>query len=92
MSVTLLNFTKAYVAERIDASCFVNAYIELWRIEADLGLSIMDEEKLNLFLSSIFYMVDLYNPESDKEEYEFNEAELFSKISEELVLFESLCN
>lgn len=90
--MTLLNFTKAYVAERIDTNCFVNAYIELWRIERDLGLSIMDEEKLNLFLSSIFYMVDLYNPESEKEEYEFNDAELFSKVSEELELFESLCN
>ncbi len=92
MSVTLLNFTKAYAAQRIDTNCFVNAYIELWRIEADLGLSIMDEEKLNLFLSLIFYMVDLHNPKSNKEEYELNDKELFSKISEELRLFESLCN
>lgn len=89
MSITLLNFTKSYLNKRIDTNCFVNAYIELWRIERDLGLANIDEEKLNLFLSSVFYMVDLYNPENDKENYEFNDVELFEIISKELDLFET---
>lgn len=88
MSITLLNFIKAYLNERIDTHCFVNAYIELWRIERDLGISNIDEEKLSLFLASIFYISDLYNPEYDKEEFEFNDKELFEKIYEEFELFE----
>lgn len=89
MSITLLNFTKAYLDKRIDTRSFVNAYIELWRIERDLGLSIMDEGKLNLLLSSIFYMVDLYNPDIDKDEYEFDDERLFIHISQQLALFYS---
>ncbi|MPW65039.1 colicin immunity domain-containing protein [Moraxella catarrhalis] len=89
MSVLLLNFTKAYLNERINTNCFVDAYIELWRIERDLGLANIDDERLNLFLSSIFYIVDLYNPDSEKEEYKFNDIELYSKISEELALYEA---
>ena len=36
MSVLLLNFTKAYLNERINTNCFVDAYIELWRIEREI--------------------------------------------------------
>lgn len=57
--------------------------------QRDLGLANIDDERLNLFLSSIFYIVDLYNPDSEKEEYEFNDIELYSKISEELALYEA---
>ena len=89
MSVLLLNFTKAYLNERINTNCFVDTYIELWRIERDLGLATIDDERLNLFLSSIFYIVDLYNPDSEKEEYKFNDIELYSKIYEELALYEA---
>lgn len=49
----------------------------------------MDEGKLNLLLSSIFYMVDLYNPDIDKDEYEFDDEMLFMHISQELALFYS---
>lgn len=88
MSLTLLNFTKAYLNERLDTPSFVNTYIELWRIEQDLGICHQDDKKLSLLLSSIFCLVDLYYPEDDKAEFELNDSELFAKISEELKLFE----
>ncbi|OBX77154.1 colicin immunity domain-containing protein [Moraxella atlantae] len=88
MSLLLLEFTRTYTNEIIDASCFVEAYIQLWKIENKLGISVKDEEQLNLFLASIFYIADLYNPDSDKLDYEFNDEQLFEKVTSELLSYD----
>lgn len=82
MSITLFEFAKSFVNERLNACVFSNAYIELWRVEGWLGLCKLDDSKFSGCLSSIFCVADLYNPSSDREEHEFDEAQLRAKVSE----------
>ncbi|WP_039912726.1 colicin immunity domain-containing protein [Cellvibrio mixtus] len=82
MSLTVLSLAKSFVMERLSADQFSDAYMEIWKFERDSNLFQKDEAKLNGCLSSIFCLADLYNPESDREEYELDEKQLRNKISE----------
>ena len=82
MSLTVLSLAKSFVMERLSADQFSDAYMEIWKFERDSNLFQKDEAKLNGCLSSIFCLADLYNPESDSEEYELDEKPLRNKISE----------
>jgi len=90
MSQTLFEFSKSFINERIDVHTFVNGYIALWRIERDTKVLLNDSEKLSEVLSSIFCMVDLYNPAPDKEDYEFDSNQLYENIRDELSKLKSL--
>lgn len=82
MSLTVLALAKSFVAERLSADKFSDAYIEIWKFEGESGLLQKDEANLSECLSSIFCLADLYNPEADREEYELDESQLRKKISE----------
>ncbi|MGP5495590.1 colicin immunity domain-containing protein [Psychrobacter celer] len=84
MSISLLKFTESFLQGRIDAEVFTNAYIEFFRIERDINVTSSDSPNLNEVLSSIFSIADLYNPEDDREEYEFDEKNLRKYIELEL--------
>lgn len=84
MSQLLLEFTKSYINERIDTHTFANGYLELWKIERDSKTPLNDSDRLSEILSSIFCIVDLYNPEQDKEEYELDSKQLCIKVQSEL--------
>lgn len=70
MSQTTLALARSFMMERLSAEQFSNAYMELWKYERDAEILLKDEAQLNECLSSIFCLVDLYNPESDGDEYE----------------------
>ncbi|GKX58675.1 colicin immunity protein [Leminorella grimontii] len=76
----IFEFAKSFVNERLSAEIFSEAYIELWRIERDLGLLIKDEDTLSKCLSSIFCLADSYNPDSDREKYELDSDQLYSQV------------
>ncbi|AIN14856.1 bacterial self-protective colicin-like immunity family protein [Yersinia pseudotuberculosis IP 32953] len=80
MSIVILEFAKSFINERVSAQVFANAYIELWRIERDQHISLKDDEKLSECLSSIFCLADLYNPDSDREEYELDDKQLYEQV------------
>lgn len=82
MSLLILRFAKSFLNERLSAAEFVPAYMELWRLERGGGEILQDEFKLSECLSSIFCLADLYNPEADKENYEFDELELRCKVAD----------
>jgi len=82
MSITLLQFAKSFVGERVDADIFSNAYIELWKIEGRLEICKLDDPDLSVCLSSIFCLADLYNPNFDKAEYELDENDLRAGVSD----------
>lgn len=84
MSLIVLEFAKSFVNGRITAQVFAEAYIELYRIERDNGLLLKDEDSVSECLSTIFCLADLYNPDSDKEEYELNDKQLIEQIEQEL--------
>lgn len=80
MSLTVLSLAKSFCKERLSAEQFSSAYKELWRYERDAHILQQDNARLSECLSSIFCLADLYNPEPDREEYEFSEDQLREKI------------
>jgi len=81
MSLTLLEFARSYVAGRLTAEIFSEAYIELWKIERDRNLLQLDEPLLSECLSSIFCAADMYEPDQSREEYELDDEMLKSKVA-----------
>lgn len=84
MSMVLSKFAESFVNERLTADIFADAYMELWKIERDLGLVAQDTGMLSQVNSTIFLMADLYNPESERDDYEFDEEELRLNVKQEL--------
>lgn len=84
MSLLLIEFTRSFVNGRLNTTTFVDAYMELWKIERNTNLGLNDDKILSEVLSSIFCIVDLYNHDEDKEEYEFDDGELFQLIKVEI--------
>ena len=85
MNYLLLDFAKSFGAGRLSASAFAEAYIELWRIERDSKNILNYDEKVSECLSTIFCMADMYNPDEDREEYEFNDEQLRDEINKLMV-------
>jgi hypothetical protein len=82
MSRTLLGFARAYVDERLSAVVFSEAYIELWRIERDSGVLLLDPPELGECLSSIFCAADMYCWDDDlREPYEFDDEKLKLEVA-----------
>lgn len=81
MSITILEFANSFVKGRVSAATFVDAFSELWKIERDGKILQNDDEQLNERLSTIFCLVDLFNPREEKEAYELDTIQLREKIS-----------
>ena len=82
MSNTLLLFAKSYLKGRLTEENFVDAYIELWRIERDSEESICDEKHIDEVLSSIFIACDNYDPDPNTrhpDEYDSSQLKLAIK-------------
>ena len=81
MSLIILEFARSYVAGRLRAEVFSEAYIELWKIERDRNILQLDGPALSECLSSIFCAADMYEPDESREEYEFDDEMLKSEIA-----------
>lgn len=80
MSNELLESVDRFLRGDIPINEFVEKYIDGWRAERDSGELLADNPTTSEKLSSIFCVVDLYNPDEDREEYEFDEAGLRAVI------------
>lgn len=76
MSLAFLEFARSYVAGRLTAEIFSEAYIELWKIERNRNLLQLDEPSLSECLSSIFCAADMYESDESMEEYELDDEML----------------
>lgn len=85
MSYLLFDFARSFVAERLSATVFSEAYMELWRIERDSKNLLNYDVKISECLSSIFCLTDMYNPDEDREEYEFNDDQLRDEVNKLLI-------
>jgi hypothetical protein len=54
--------------------------MELWRIERDNKNILNYDENVSECLSSIFCVADMFNPDDDREEYEFDGEQLRKEI------------
>jgi Bacterial self-protective colicin-like immunity len=76
MSTQLTVLAKEFVDGRLTGLAFVDDFIRLWKQERDDGRLLRDPPEISEALSSIFCFADLYNPEPDRDEYEFDENKL----------------
>jgi len=81
MSEELLNIVKFFLADEISAEKFVDTYQKRWKIERDNNLLQRDNDSLSECLSSVFCAADMYEPDVDREEYEFDEAALKKEVA-----------
>lgn len=84
MSMKLFEFAVSFVEGKISADEFADSYIEKWYNEGDSGLLVLDEDALSSACSTTFLMADNYNPEADRGEEEFDEAQLRREVAEVL--------
>jgi len=80
MSEALFKLAKEFVSGGISPGAFVEAFADGWREERDSGLLVKDDDVLSEKLSTIFCFADLYNPDEDREEYEYDANKLKSEV------------
>ncbi|OWS74096.1 MULTISPECIES: colicin immunity domain-containing protein [Pantoea] len=81
MSQSLKSYIDSFISRDITAGCFVDTYMIKWKTERDNELLAQDDDNLSELLSSVFCIADMYNPDNDREEYEFNENQLWYEIN-----------
>lgn len=81
MSQLLKNYIDSFISKDITADVFADSYMTKWKIERDSNLLVQDDDNLSELLSSVFCIADMYNPDNDREEYEFNEDQLRHEIN-----------
>jgi len=91
MSHKLLKYVHSYMSQDVNTQEFVEKFFTQWRYERDNKELAKDSPKVSKVLSSIFCLIDLYNPEEDREDYELNEKMLKEKIKEVLALELAKC-
>lgn len=80
MSSQLWNLATRFVNSELSADKFSDMFITQWKAERDSGELLHDPDGLSERLSSIFCLADLYNPASDREEYELDESKLLEAV------------
>ena len=80
MSKELVEFASQFVAGKMDVETFNSEFIDRWKQEGADGRILRDAPEVSEMLSTIFCFADLYNPDSNREDYEFDEATLRNKV------------
>lgn len=81
MSQSLKDYIDSFISKDITADCFADTYMMKWKTERDNNILVQDDDNLSELLSSVFCIADMYNPDDDREEYEFNEDQLWYEIN-----------
>jgi len=80
MSIYLKDFIDSFFEKKIKADEFAYCYMSKLRYERDSDPLSKDENHLSVLSSNIFCLADMYNPDANREEYEFNEDLLCDQI------------
>ena len=80
MSKNLLDSVERFLQGQTPVNEFVDAYADQWRAERDSDELLSDDPIISEKLSSFFCLVDLYNPDEDRDDYEYDEERLRSEI------------
>lgn len=76
MSKQLLDSVERFLQGETPVEEFVDTYSDQWRAERDSDELLADDPITSEKLSSLFCLVDLYNPDDDREDYEYDEERL----------------
>jgi Bacterial self-protective colicin-like immunity len=80
MSLSLLKLAKKFTEGNLSSEDFVEKFAIQWREERDSGSILLDADNLSEKLSTIFCLADLYNPDEDREDYEYDEHRLRTEV------------
>jgi Bacterial self-protective colicin-like immunity len=80
MSLYLLELAEKFIEHNLSSEEFVEKFTMQWREERDSGSTLLDDDNLSEKLSTIFCFSDLYNPDDDREDYEYDEYRLRTEI------------
>lgn len=80
MSLSLLELAKKFTKGDLSSEEFVEKFAMQWREERDSGSVLLDADDLSEKLSTIFCFIDLYNPDSNREDYEYDEHRLHTEV------------
>lgn len=94
MGILVHKFAERFAAGWISAQSFSDAYIQLWRVGRYFDLLTDDIPGLNECLSTIFCLVDMYEPgDESRADYELGDEGLRREVLDALAAFdESLPN
>ncbi|HDR2680372.1 TPA: colicin immunity protein [Enterobacter mori] len=81
MSQALKEYIDSFLDKDMSAGSFADSYMMKWKAERDNNLLGKDEDNLSELLSSVFCVADMYNPDNDREEYEFDDEQLRKEIN-----------
>ncbi|MBW9398686.1 colicin immunity protein [Leclercia sp. EC_58] len=81
MNQSLKKYIDAFLAKEISADIFADSYMMKWKSERDNNLLGKDDDNLSELLSSVFCVADMYNPDDDRDQYEFDDEQLRKEIN-----------
>ena len=82
MSKSLLLLATAFLENKIEPKVFAEEYMAEWRRQRDSEGVRLAVPQINEALSTIFCMADMFNPNPDREEYEFDETRLRKEVGQ----------
>jgi Bacterial self-protective colicin-like immunity len=80
MSLNLLELAKEFTKGNLSSEEFVEKFTILWQEERDSEVALLDNDDLSEKLSTIFCFADLYNPNHDREDYEYDDRRLRAEV------------
>lgn len=80
----LLNLVHDYMEGNLSIEPFVDKYFDDYRTVRDTGGLASDKLRKGEKCSTIFCLIDLYNPDNDREHYEIDEPGLRARIQKVL--------
>jgi hypothetical protein len=80
MSLNLLEIARKLTEGDLSPEDFIEKFSIQWREERDSGSTLLDPDDLSEKLSTIFCLADLYNPDEDREDYEYDEHQLRAEV------------
>ncbi|MBT0728535.1 colicin immunity protein [Rosenbergiella australiborealis] len=89
MSFELKSYIDNFISGKTTANEFVDNYMCKWKHERDSKLLGNDEDNLSELLSSTFCIADMYNPDEDRDEYEFNDVQLRNEVYKLVLVYEA---
>lgn len=89
MSLDLKHYIDNFISGKIEANEFADNYMCQWKQERDSNLLGNDEDNLSELLSSTFCVADMYNPDEDRDEYEFNDVQLLNEVNKLVLVYKT---
>ena len=80
MSKQLHDSVERFLQGETPIDEFVDTYFDAWRTERDSGEILADDPMLSEKLSSFFCLLEMYNPDTDRKEYEYDEGRLRAEM------------